>query len=50
MGGVIRRFFLAFLAFGAEAAGPLWAAMRAEVVVLEEGSFVTALPWSADIG
>ena len=48
-GGDVLRFFLSFLASEAEAAGPLWAAMRAALVVLEEGSLVAALVLSEDI-
>ena len=48
----LLRFFLfaAFLASGADAAGPSWAVIRALVVDLEVGSLVTALFISEDMG
>ena len=48
----LLRFFLfaAFLASGADAAGPSWAVIRALVVDLEVGSLVTVLFISEDMG
>ena len=46
---LVLRSFFAFLVSGAEAAGPDWAATRAALVDLAEGSLVAALGCSYDM-